>query len=83
MHSMNGWVIPDFLCWVLYFSITENMHVDLCKDYGLTNILEFSPRFRDNILWPVVVGRAQETDSEPIALRKDHVDHDVINDHNH
>ena len=83
MHSMNGWLIPDFLCWVLNFPIAENMHVDLSKDNGLSNILELRPRLCDNVLWPVVVGRAQETDGEPIALSQDHVDHDVIYDHNH
>jgi hypothetical protein len=83
MHSMNSWILPDFLCWILNFPVAQNMHVDLSKDYCLSYILELGPRLRDNFCGPHVVSRAQESDGEPIALSQDHVDHYVVQDHDY
>ena len=81
MHPMNVGVIPHFDSRVLDLSVAKNVHVDLCEDYGLSNVLELRPRLRDDVLRPVVVGGAQHTDGKPIFLSKNHVYHDVIQYH--
>jgi hypothetical protein len=55
--------------------------VDLSQDHCLTNVLELSPRLCHNVHREIVIISAEHANSEPISLRKDHVDHYVVSDH--
>lgn len=70
---MDVWIHTNLLGWVLDFPVAEYVHVDLGQNQGLANILQFSPRLSDDILWIIIVGVTQHADGEAILVSQDHV----------